>query len=124
MTVLIILKFYFAGPPSVEFMSALDRCSSLTVYWMVTSDSSCGTVNYLLRLLNGQEVVRMVNITESNFTFESLVKNVNYSVEVNATNMAGDSGTVTLPPGLKRVIIDSTLRTTVQCYIVYSYAYI
>jgi len=78
----------------------MDSCSNLAVSWTSDTNDVCGDVTYTVRLLQGGEVVRVNTTMENNFNFLSLNDTLSYSVNITASNMAGDSDPVSLSPGL------------------------
>lgn len=94
----VYFKLLYAGPPSVQLISAVDRCSSFNLMWEATFDSVCGNVSYTVRLLKDGNVVMMDTTMDLDYLFTDLDKSVRYSADVTATNMAGDSNTMILLP--------------------------
>jgi len=102
-----ILCLTFTGLPSVEIILVIDACNFITFNWITTAHPVCGNVSYTVRLLDDGEVVMMDATMETSYNFTGLNGSVNYSINVTATNNAGDSDPVTVQTGMSssRIVI-------------------
>ena len=88
------------GLPSIEIRSVIDACNFITIDWITTADPVCGDVIYTVRSLDNGAVVMMNTTKDTTYNFTGLNEFVNYSINVTATNNAGDSEAVTVQTGL------------------------
>jgi len=78
----------------------MDACNFITINWIATAHPVCGNVSYTVRLLEDGEVVMMDTTMDTSYNFTGLNGSVNYTINVTATNSAGDSDPVTVQTGL------------------------
>ena len=89
----------------MEIILVIDACNFITIDWIKTAHPVCGDVIYTARLLDNREVDMMNTTMDTSYNFTGLNGSVNYSIDVTATNNAGDSDPVTVQTGASTPII-------------------